>query len=166
MATDIGDRLRDLRDAMGWTQDDLAREVGRRSNAVSEWERGARKPPKSVLTRLADDHGWPVAMFQVGGPMPHDVVNRPLTAQAVREPTVPPYPVSRAEWAYLEAKREVMRYEERGELVPPRVALRLLWEVSIAEATPPAAGDRFDRAGAKGRGRLAPGEPGSEDKAG
>lgn len=76
MASDIGRRLKDLRTALGWTQSDLGREVGRKSyKTISEWEAGVRAPDPDLLETLARRHGWPLAIFAEGGPMPSEWVS-------------------------------------------------------------------------------------------
>ena len=74
-ATNIAERMSDLRDAMGWDQADVAKLVDRTWQTVSDWERGLRPPPSKVLTRLAREQGWPITIFTEGGPMPASIVN-------------------------------------------------------------------------------------------
>ena len=46
--------LRQLRQARGWTQEDVARRLGVSQGAVSLWERGVRRPFRRTRLRLAD----------------------------------------------------------------------------------------------------------------
>ena len=46
--------LRELRQARGWTQLDLALQLGASVNAVSKWERGQAKPIWVYRRRLAE----------------------------------------------------------------------------------------------------------------
>lgn len=49
----IGHAVKELRWARQWTQDDLARESGVSSSAISLIERGLRTPERETLDRLA-----------------------------------------------------------------------------------------------------------------
>ena len=51
--------LRQLRQARGWTQDQLARRLGVEQGAISKWERGQAVPHARTHKRLAD-------LFDVG----------------------------------------------------------------------------------------------------
>ena len=77
-ATNIAERMSDLRDAMGWDQADVAKLVDRTWQTVSDWERGVRPTPRKVLARLVREQDWPIAIFTEGGPMPASIVNRPV----------------------------------------------------------------------------------------
>ena len=51
-------RIKELRQQRGITQAQLAEELGLRSSStVTMWENGDRKPPSSILPRLADALG-------------------------------------------------------------------------------------------------------------
>lgn len=79
LATDIGNRLRELREAMEWTQEDLGRELGRGRQSVLHWEAGKVKPPRHRLEEFCRRHRWPLEMFTEGGPRPRKLL---LTAPA------------------------------------------------------------------------------------
>ena len=49
----VGQRLRDLREAKGQTQEQIAERAGYTGKYVSEIERGLRDPPLTTLERLA-----------------------------------------------------------------------------------------------------------------
>ena len=161
-ADETGSRLKELRSVLQWTQEDLAREVGRRASAVSAWERGDRPAPYAVLRRLADARGWPVEMF-FSGPSPREVLEErrypAIVAEGVARPTVGSAG-GRTEAAvvYLEAMKDLMDYVDREEPVPPLLALSFvnsLWAAAVRSApqlmrsgtgkTPRAAGDESDR---------------------
>ena len=80
VASDIADRIKNLREFLGGDtrkailQETLARRAGVRTSQVSQWERGAQSPSKSRLERWAEREGWPVEIFQDGGPMPTEVL--------------------------------------------------------------------------------------------
>jgi transcriptional regulator with XRE-family HTH domain len=81
LAADIGGRLRELREALDWTQEDLGKELGRGRQSVLHWEAGRVKPPRRRLEELCRRHHWPLEMFAEGGPRPQDVVlTRPASA--------------------------------------------------------------------------------------
>src|SRR5262245_37679965 len=50
----FGPRLRELRDAAGWNQTELADRLGVAQRTVSSWERGDREPALGMLVRLAE----------------------------------------------------------------------------------------------------------------
>ena len=77
-APDNPDRLREMREAAGWTQKDFAVVVGRRISSVSSWERGSAATPRGVFERLCARFGWPLEMFEEGGPRPKDVIKGPI----------------------------------------------------------------------------------------
>jgi transcriptional regulator with XRE-family HTH domain len=134
LATDLGSRLVDLREAMGWTQEQLADAVGRRPNAVSEWEREIRKPPESALTRLCRNYGWPEAIFEEGGPMPSTVVNRPAKA---RETPTPYLGRGHAHRYFVGVMRDLMDAIAAGQNVPAETAMGYvtgLWNAATREA--------------------------------
>lgn len=136
--SDIADRIQDLRKALGWTQGDLAREMGRQSNTVSEWERGIRAPSRRLLGELCAKYQWPPAMFEPGGPMPSTVVNRALTGR-VREVPRPVYPrrSGAALRYYNEVWRTLMIRAERAEPINAEVMLDSwvgLWRRVLDEA--------------------------------
>jgi len=74
LATDIGNRLRELREALDWTQDDLGKELGRGRQSVLHWEAGRVKPPRRRLKELCRRHHWPLEMFEEGGPRPRELL--------------------------------------------------------------------------------------------
>lgn len=94
LASDIADRLKELRAVMGWRQADLGRELGRSGAAVLRWENGQQGVDEGLLYALAGRYGWPLTIFQEGGPRPGAVLpgagripsvglERPVPAEAV-----------------------------------------------------------------------------------
>lgn len=77
--SDLGVRLRDLREALGWDQGRMAKEVDRTVSQVSRWENGHAQPHVGALLALCERYGWPREIFTRGGPMP-STVRPPLTA--------------------------------------------------------------------------------------
>jgi transcriptional regulator with XRE-family HTH domain len=53
----LPDRLRAVRDALGWRQSDVAGRLGLSKQAVSSWERGQSAPSYVQLKRLLDGEG-------------------------------------------------------------------------------------------------------------
>ncbi|WP_425149991.1 helix-turn-helix transcriptional regulator [Candidatus Binatus sp.] len=52
------EQLQRLRKRLGWTQEELAREVGVARNSVARWERGEMaigEPAARLIQRIADD---------------------------------------------------------------------------------------------------------------
>lgn len=62
----VGARIKQLRDAKGWQQDDLAKEIGVHLSAVSHWENGISLPDVSRLSAVADALGTTVAALIEG----------------------------------------------------------------------------------------------------
>ena len=59
MAT-TAERIKKLRKKHNLSQSDLAKMVGVKSNTVSTWERGTRRPDFNVLCRLSNSFGVPI----------------------------------------------------------------------------------------------------------
>lgn len=59
----VGQRIRQLREAMKLSQEDLARALGLKLNAVSRWERGEAKPSIVSLYRVAVFFERPMEYF-------------------------------------------------------------------------------------------------------
>lgn len=58
--TGFGRKVRDLREARGWTQAELGERAGGMAHqSVAKYERGASEPTWSVVIRLADALGVP-----------------------------------------------------------------------------------------------------------
>ncbi len=58
--------IRQLRQDRGWTQMDLARRLGVDQGAISNWERGQRRPYRRHQQRLADLFGVSVEAIAFG----------------------------------------------------------------------------------------------------
>ena len=56
-------RLRELREAAGWTQEQLAERVGVKREAVARWEAGKREPGWSSVLALAEALGVDCTAF-------------------------------------------------------------------------------------------------------
>ena len=56
-------RLRELREAAGWTQEQLAERVGVKREAVARWEAGRREPGWSNVLALAEALGVDCTAF-------------------------------------------------------------------------------------------------------
>jgi transcriptional regulator with XRE-family HTH domain len=69
-AGDFGARLRGLREAEGWSQEELARFAGVNRWAVAKLEQGVREPSWPTLLALAGALGVPLCAF--GGPPHHN----------------------------------------------------------------------------------------------
>jgi transcriptional regulator with XRE-family HTH domain len=152
-ASEVGKRLQKLREAAGWTQADLATEVGRLSNAVSEWERGKREAPKRILAALAAKYGWPVTMFYPGGPSPSEIVNGPVAARSrAGAATGAPAPSEAARRYFVEVRAILKAKAHEGEAVSAEVVVDMLdglWRrlgATPVSGNPPAGGpDRVAR---------------------
>lgn len=99
VASDIAERMKELREAAGWTQVDLAAVTGRRVAPISNWERAVSTPPRGVLERLAKGFGWPVEMFAERGPRPSSIIRGPVAL-----PSMTTAPADLGELPSLEGK--------------------------------------------------------------
>lgn len=61
----LGERIRQAREAKGWSQDALADELGTKQATVARWETGSF-PKRIGLPRIAEALGKPVEWFQRG----------------------------------------------------------------------------------------------------
>jgi transcriptional regulator with XRE-family HTH domain len=81
VAANIGGRLRELREVLDWTQEDLGKELGRRRQSVIQYEAGRVQPPRRRLEDLCRRHHWPLEIFAEGGPRPSELLlRRPFAA--------------------------------------------------------------------------------------
>lgn len=80
IAKDLGIRLREAREAAGLAQNEVAEAAGRQWQAVSDWERGVRRPPWRVLAQLEKLLGWPHEVFVEGGPRPAAKIHKDTAA--------------------------------------------------------------------------------------
>jgi len=60
LAEALGNRLRDAREAAGWTQAELAERIGVSRKTVNTVENGVFVPSTVVALKLAGALGWPV----------------------------------------------------------------------------------------------------------
>lgn len=65
-----GDALREARETMGISQEELADRVGVSSQTVGRWERGVVAPQGRNLVRLAEATGKPLGFFFDDAPFP------------------------------------------------------------------------------------------------
>lgn len=85
LAADVGSRLRELRELLDWTQEDLGRELGRSRQSVLHWETGRGHPPRGRVEELCRRLHWPIEMFAEGGPRPRELLlARPGPSEGVR----------------------------------------------------------------------------------
>jgi len=75
LASNIAERIYQLREVvLGWTQQEFGTEAGVAWGQVSAWENGHARPPRGRLQRLTAKFGWPIDIFQEGGPLPSEVI--------------------------------------------------------------------------------------------
>lgn len=171
VAGDIGGRLAELRQLLGETQREFAARFGRQQNQVGYWERGEYVPPRSVLERGADRHGWPIVIFTEGGPRPGDVLAARLESGSRVAETGAPYMALQA--AVNAAVTDVVRWTAEGLTIEQAAtrAIQLITRVADAARAEmgTTAGGTADlveklrqRIGdlAEGRGAAAPAPPG------
>ncbi len=54
---DLGEKIKKLRTARGYTQSDFARELGISAGYLSQLEMGLRRPSRDLIQRIADNFG-------------------------------------------------------------------------------------------------------------
>lgn len=81
LGTDIGSRIKDLREHLGLTQAKFAVALYRSKSTVAGWEQG-EDVPETVIRGLMAAYDLPESVFAPDGPMPSTVVNA-----AVNSPT-------------------------------------------------------------------------------
>jgi transcriptional regulator with XRE-family HTH domain len=66
-AVQVGGRIRQLREAFGWTQGQLARHIGVTENAVTQYETGRAMPRPQRLQQVAEAFETSVEWLMTGG---------------------------------------------------------------------------------------------------
>lgn len=71
VATAFGTKVREAREARGWSQDKLARELDLHHNTVAAWELGKSEPRLTQFMKVAEVFRWRLPsstrMFRFGG---------------------------------------------------------------------------------------------------
>lgn len=75
-ASEFGRRLRELREAKGWTQAELGERAGLMYQAISRLERGAALPAWDTVLKLADAIGISLDEFRVPPAEPEEPPRR------------------------------------------------------------------------------------------
>ena len=82
----LGGRIRAVRKAWGWTQEDLAKALGNDRQIISYWERDQAKPTRSAMQLLAQVFGLKVEAlsdgegFTIHAPLDSSGTTNPLEA--------------------------------------------------------------------------------------
>jgi transcriptional regulator with XRE-family HTH domain len=84
VASDIGNRIVELRDVLGIDGKELAESAGVLPSQLSVWIHGPQRPPRSRLDAWAKREGWPVEIFAEGGAMPSAVASRLRGSRSLR----------------------------------------------------------------------------------
>ena len=126
---DIGARIRTAREEQGWTQDQLALEVGVSRSAVAQWETGRAGQVTTNLTRVAAVLGVGVEHLMYG-----------------RDKMAPGQPQTADELAVLRLYRECAPEDRQILLHTARRLARLRARVSGAAPPPPSRRSRRTRA--------------------
>jgi transcriptional regulator with XRE-family HTH domain len=151
-ATDVGARIRQLREAAGLTQEQLAAKVGVTDQTISNYETGNSEPPRPKLVRLAEIFQISVTAFQEGGKVPAMAPKSdPAVSLAVVTPPIwgqPPF--EHAPWAFTRAyqifEAEIALAKARGRPITREKAAELVRMLSdaIREASGEAPDDHGD----------------------
>ncbi|HNX93825.1 MAG TPA: helix-turn-helix transcriptional regulator [Holophaga sp.] len=84
----LGERIRTLRMAWGWTQEQLGRALNTDQTAVSAWERDRARPSGAALSAIARLAGISVEVLTSEGPLGGNLSARPELASTPREHTL------------------------------------------------------------------------------
>jgi transcriptional regulator with XRE-family HTH domain len=82
MTSDIAQRVKAIRKALGESQEAFGVVAGVNEQAVSRWENDKDEPPPKRLALLAEGYGFSPLLWEKGVPIPATLVNR-----RVNEPT-------------------------------------------------------------------------------
>lgn len=72
----LGQRLKELRQRRGWSQDELAKKVGVQQKQISSYERGANTPSGEIFIALAD--AFEVSLDYLAQRTPSDSTPMPI----------------------------------------------------------------------------------------
>ena len=78
--TSLGQKIRNARDALGLTQEELAARVGRTRVTVSEWESDKKRPRRALVPRLSEVLQLPPSVFSPHGLGGVSIAPTPQTA--------------------------------------------------------------------------------------
>lgn len=70
LASDLGDRLMELHALLGESPQAFAARFGRGRKQFYKWRKGDQLPARSAVERAAETNGWPMKIFEDGGPRP------------------------------------------------------------------------------------------------
>lgn len=158
LAGNFGDRVAELREILRETQDEFGRRWLARGKQVSVWENGGQKPPARKVREVAAAQRWPIEIFAEGGPMPSELVNRPLAGRTVHEAAA--YYGTTLERLRRASGQPIMAEEARG-------MIERLWELARIEApelTPGAAPPASELANLLEAARTAEGPDKGQDR--
>jgi transcriptional regulator with XRE-family HTH domain len=65
--TEVGARIRDLREIQSWSQPELAKRIDVSTGSIWRWEKGDRLPSSEDLSSLAQAFGVPMEQLLFGG---------------------------------------------------------------------------------------------------
>lgn len=128
LAADFGARIKQLREEiLDESQEEFAVRWGRARKQVGTWEAGGQTPHLSTVIRVARAQGWPLAIFEEGGPMPIDAVKRPVNRRS-RSGATPggPAPSEAARRYFVEVRAILKAKAAEGEAVSAEVVVDML----------------------------------------
>lgn len=135
IASDIGDRIKELGEVLGLKQKALAKRAGVWPAQVSNWVTKKQKPPRRRLEEWAAREGWPVTIFTEGGKRPGDVVNRPVNVSESAEEYLPVNQLRQSAQTAIRLQVQnalIERLYAEGDSVPTSVAVRAVLDLSDA----------------------------------
>jgi len=121
----LGERLAELREALGWDQGEMADKLHRDRSTVNAWERGRRRVPIAVMHSLSGQLGLPLSIWEKHGPRPSSVVgaaHKNIPGAVV--------PTAKIRDALMVSLGRILAYASRGEDVPWKEAAAMVAEIS------------------------------------
>jgi len=123
MEIEFGKKMRDIREANGWSLDEMAQKLGTTKQALSKYERGERTPKITVASKFADILHVPLEEL-VGLEEAVKEWKDPLTAEIMDNPDIrilltglshmPPDQIKRAKDVMKAVFAEYANYFEEG----------------------------------------------------
>ena len=79
MGKTVGTKIKELREASGMTQTELAEKISVSKSVISAYEKGIRNPSNKILQLIADTFGVSLLSFFEKGYFPHEAVTINIT---------------------------------------------------------------------------------------
>jgi transcriptional regulator with XRE-family HTH domain len=126
----IGQRLRQAREVVGYTQEEVAQKLGITKDELSLFESGEQNPPISLLRKLAKLYGVFVSYFYGIEKLEGEVFN--LVVDKAKELSLPPETISQVH-RFIFLCKEIVKLRQKLGLPKPEIPYYTLNQESIDE---------------------------------